>query len=89
MPRTAPLATIVSTWALALGSPALGDLTLAPLFTDHMVFQQQATCPVWGWERPGVTVTVRASWGQTAQAVADEHGRWRANLETPQAGGPC
>lgn len=82
-PMTAPALAV-----LALTIPALADLKLAPLFTDHMVLQQQAACPVWGWERPGAKVTVTGSWGQTAEATADENGRWRAALRTPEAGGP-
>lgn len=83
--------TLASAAVLALGAllpAARADLTLAPLFTDHMVLQQRSASPVWGWERPGVRVTIRASWGATAEAVADERGRWRATLETPGPGGP-
>jgi len=82
MTRTATLL------ALALTAPALGDLKLAPVFTDHMVLQRESQCPVWGWERPGVKVTVTASWGGKAEATADDNGRWRADLQTPDAGGP-
>lgn len=71
---------------LSVGARA--DVTLAPLFTDHMVLQQRSECPVWGWERPGVKVTVRASWGATAEATADARGRWQAMLTTAGPGGP-
>lgn len=82
MTRTAALV------ALALTTSAMADVKLAPIFTDHMVLQRQSLAPVWGWERPGVKVTVTGSWGASAEATADENGRWRANLQTPDAGGP-
>ena len=87
-PDSRAIAALALALPILASGPALADLTLAPLFTDHMVLQQRAECPVWGWERPGVEVTIRASWGQTATATADDNGRWFTTLQTPEAGGP-
>ena len=62
---------------------------MPPLFTDNMVFQQQADAPIWGQAKAGKKVTVTASWAAApVEATADAQGNWRTTLRTPQAGGP-
>jgi sialate O-acetylesterase len=68
----------------ATGQP----FTLASLFTDNMVLQQQRTVPVFGTGPAGSTVTVKGSWGAAAKADIDSAGMWNAPLATPKAGGP-
>ena len=64
-------------------------LRLAHLFSDHMVLQQQAQAPVWGWGEPGRTVSVQGSWdGRTVRAKVADDGSWRVVLSTVAAGGP-
>ena len=71
--------------ALAQGQ----SLRLAHLFSDHMVLQQQAEAPVWGWGEPGKTVSVQGSWnGEAVKTRVAEDGAWRLTLATLQAGGP-
>ncbi len=68
---------------------AAAQIILPAVFGDHMVFQQNADAPIWGWAAPGEPVTVTPGWGApAAAAVADERGRWRTTLRTPAAGGP-
>ena len=64
------------------------DVTLAPLFTDHAVLQQDITVPIWGHAAPGekVTVTFR---NQTAQTTADGTGRWTVRLDSLSPGAPA
>ncbi len=57
------------------------------LFSDNMVLQRDAPCPIWGWTVPGATVTVEVA-GKSASAVADASGKWEAVLEAMPAGGP-
>ena len=64
------------------------SLRLAHLFSDHMVLQQQASAPVWGWGQPGQTVTVEASWGAKVRTKVAEDGSWRVALPTVGAGAP-
>jgi len=64
------------------------SLTLAPLFKDHMVVQQEATVPFWGTAEPGTTVSVKASWGSQAEVLTNAQGKWIARIETPSFGGP-
>ena len=75
--------------ALAATSMAVqGGVRPSALFTDHMVIQRETQAPVWGWSDAGEEVTVSGSWGASATATADHDGRWRVNLQTPEAGGP-
>jgi sialate O-acetylesterase len=64
-------------------------LDLPPLFSDNMVFQQNAEAPIWGTSAPGQKVEVNTSWdGRTIKVKADAKGAWKATLQTPSAGGP-
>ncbi|MDZ7721518.1 MAG: glycosyl hydrolase family 2 [candidate division KSB1 bacterium] len=63
-------------------------LDLSPLFSDHMVLQQQTAVPVWGTAEPGTAVVVKSEWGETAETRADQDGHWFVELETVQADGP-
>ncbi|HEX3797373.1 MAG TPA: sialate O-acetylesterase [Verrucomicrobiae bacterium] len=53
---------------------------LPAIFGDHMVLQQEAKLPVWGWAAPGETVTVTFA-KQKRSAVAGSDGKWRVDLE--------
>ena len=43
------------------------ELKTAPLFSNHMVLQQQAEVPVWGKAEPGSVVKLSASWGEEVE----------------------
>jgi sialate O-acetylesterase len=75
---------------LTLATAPAGEkpLTLASLFTDNMVLQQQQEVPIWGYAASGATVSVNASWGERASTVAHSDGSWILHLSTPVAGGP-
>ena len=65
------------------------QLHLVHLFTDHAVLQQETTVPIWGWGKPGATVSVYTSWDyETRKNVVGPEGRWRVDVTTAQAGGP-
>ena len=77
------VAMFTPSWGLAQnGDPLLGEV-----FQDHAVLQRNAPVPVWGTARPGATVTVEMA-GVSAQANADDEGRWSAELPALSAGGP-
>ncbi|MDB6111192.1 MAG: Sialic acid-specific 9-O-acetylesterase [Pedosphaera sp.] len=71
---------------LFFNGAAHADVRLPNLFTDHMVLQQQAKVPVWGWADEGeeVVVTFR---GQKVKTKAKD-GRWMVKLSALKAGGP-
>lgn len=63
-----------------------GAVSLSPLFSNHMVIQQNTSAPVWGWADPGEEVMVIASWGASSETVARADGRWQLKLKTPPGG---
>lgn len=67
-----------------------GQLALPSLFSNDMVFQQQAEVPVWGWGNPSETVKVVPSWSpqDTASVVVSGEGLWKTSIQTTKAGGP-
>jgi len=68
---------------------AKANVNLPAIFGDHMVLQQNAEVPIWGWAKPGEKVTIVCSWdGKEIEAQPDNGARWSAVLKTPPAGGP-
>ncbi|MFT4847983.1 MAG: sialate O-acetylesterase [Sediminicola sp.] len=64
-------------------------ITLAPLFQDNMVLQQQSKVPIWGWAEPNSVINIYSSWNdKTITAKSDSTGKFTTNLETIGAGGP-
>ena len=60
-------------------------LTLPSVLSSNMVMQQKTQATVWGWTAPNSNVQITASWGQSANAVADATGKWSAKIQTPTA----
>jgi sialate O-acetylesterase len=73
--------------ALGMVQSARADVSLPHVFGSHMVLQRDKPIIIWGWAKPGETVTVTlGSANQTAQA--NEHGEWKVTLPAMHAGGP-
>ncbi len=68
-------------------SGANADVTLHPLFSDHIVLQRDKPLPVWGWADAGETVAVSIA-GQTKNATAGADGKWRVKLDPLKVGEP-
>ncbi len=68
-------------------SNVLADVTLPALFSDHMVLQQGASVPVWGWAEPGEKVTVKIQ-KQVRRTKADKNGKWMVKLGKLKSGEP-
>lgn len=64
--------------------PAVPELKVFQLFSDHGILQQDTQAPIWGTAGPGATVTVTFR-GSTVIATADPDGKWMARLQTPKA----
>ncbi len=74
---------------LVLTASAHADIRLPAIIGEHMVLQQEARVPLWGWAEPGEPITVIPGWSDdTWTATADDSGRWRVAILTPTAGGP-
>lgn len=65
-------------------APALGDVRLPSVFSDHMVLQQQKPIRVWGWADAGETVQVSAG-AQSVTTQANSDGRWQIELPPMKA----
>jgi sialate O-acetylesterase len=69
---------------LLLSSPALADVRLPAVISDHMVLQRSEKVPVWGWSEPREQVTVRL--GERIRTTrADADGNWRVDLDLSSA----
>lgn len=75
-------ASVIFTLLLTLSSFA--GVRLPKIFGDHMVLQRQQPVPVWGWDDPGVEVTVLFA-GQQKSVKADENGNWSLKLDAMEA----
>jgi len=64
------------------------QVTLPAIFGDGMVLQQKTHAPIWGKDKPGVTIMVTTSWNKSSSTIADEKGYWKLKIPTPTAGGP-
>jgi sialate O-acetylesterase len=71
-----------------LSSPARAAVRLPGIFGDHMVLQQEATLPVWGWANPQEKVTVTFG-NEKAETTAGPGGKWRIDLPALPAGTPA
>lgn len=73
-------------WGVVFGLSASvrAGLRLPAVLGDNMVLQQGQADPVWGWDTPGASVTVKFA-GQTKTAKADEKGRWSIKLDAMPA----
>ncbi len=60
--------------AIELGAP----------FRDNAILQREMPIPVWGWSKPGTTVTVEFA-GQKETAKADADGKWMLRLKPLKA----
>jgi sialate O-acetylesterase len=78
---------LASLLVLCTASLATAKVELPSFFSDHMVLQQQAPLPVWGWADPGERVTVTLG-DRAATARADAAGKWQVALPELPAGGP-
>ena len=66
--------------------PELSDFALAPIFTDHMVLQQNKKINIYGSAPDGAEIAV--SLGGNRGYATSENGRWLAELPEMRAGGP-
>jgi sialate O-acetylesterase len=78
--------TLFAIWILPQAISA--NVKLNALFANRMVVQQNYEIPMWGWADPMEKITIEASWGAKAEAIANVDSSWRVKLKTPKAGGP-
>ena len=65
------------------------EVKMPRLFTDGMVLQRDSKPNLWGTAKAGATVKIRTTWnGKTVETKAGKDGKWKAQVETGEAGGP-
>ena len=83
---------IISLTILVLLFSAQGlkaEIKLPSFFDSNMVLQQQSNAPIWGWVKPNTSVRIKTSWDNKIYTLkSGQDGKWKANLNTPKAGGP-
>ncbi|MFN2372866.1 MAG: sialate O-acetylesterase [Cyclonatronaceae bacterium] len=62
------------------------EFSLHPLFTNHMVLQQEDDVPFWGRATPGSKVTVIPGWGDPVVTTTGRDGSWILTIRTPRTG---
>ncbi len=70
----------------AAGAPAALPF-VNPIFGDNMVMQRGKANTIWGWSQPGDVIQVGIG-EHTAQARAENDGRWEVKLLPPDTAGP-
>jgi sialate O-acetylesterase len=70
--------------ALPLGLQGKAGLTLAKIFSDHMVLQRESMIPVWGKANAGAKVTVTFG-NQSSDTIARQNGQWSISLKPMNA----
>lgn len=63
----------------AASKPA-SNIELGAPFRDHAILQREMDLPVWGWNKPGTTVTVEFA-GQKQTTPTDAQGKWLLKLK--------
>lgn len=70
-----------------LALPVTAEVQLPHMLSDHAVLQRERPVHLWGWATAGAKLSLHFH-AQTAQAQANELGRWDAWLAPEKAGGP-
>lgn len=74
---------------LLLASLLQAKVVLPELISDNMVLQRESKVTLWGEAEPKTNVVITTSWdGKTTTVKSDKYGAWRAEVNTPVAGGP-
>jgi len=70
-------------------NPTRDKLSVAGIFGDNMVLQQQTEAAIWGESNPNAKISIQPSWQKSVTVTtADSKGNWRTDINTPKAGGP-
>ena len=75
---------ILTVLIISCESNKSGKLSLASLFQDQMVAQQDTLINVWGWSTANTKINLKTSWGEQAGVLSDSTGSWHLKLRTPK-----
>ena len=72
---------------LFIGTFIQAQTSVASIFSDNMVLQQNVKIPIWGFAKANETITIKFH-NQTKKTVANKDGKWSVYLDNESAGGP-
>lgn len=75
-------------FALVACSSEQHSIQVNPLFSDHMVLQQEEEITIWGTASPNISISLSANWTEKLETNTDAEGTWSIKFQTPEAGGP-
>ncbi len=75
---------IAACWLLTPFVSLASSIELGSPFCDNAILQREMDLPVWGWSKPGSTVTVEFA-GQKATTPAGASGKWMLKLKPLKA----
>ncbi|MEA3213507.1 MAG: sialate O-acetylesterase [Chthoniobacter sp.] len=70
---------VAATLLAMCAASAIADVTVNPMFSDHMVLQRERPLPVWGQASPDEAVTVTFA-GETTSTKTGADGKWMVLL---------
>ena len=81
---------VIFSFFILLSVGTYGKVSLPPIFSDHMVFQQNSEVAICGWGIPQETVKIVCSWNpnDTVSAEVSNTAKWQTTIQTISAGGP-
>lgn len=72
---------------LGVSFPLYAQLSVSPLFSDHMVLQRNVENPIWGTAEAGTQIQIKMQ-GQMHNVLVGKDRKWKINLAPMKAGGP-
>ncbi len=72
---------------LLFSTSLYSKIKLPSIISEHMVIQQNANVPIWGWGKTGEIVKVKGSWMDKAvSTVTGKDRKWSVMIKSPSAG---
>ncbi|HEY5509252.1 MAG TPA: 9-O-acetylesterase, partial [Paludibacter sp.] len=71
----------------ALGISVSAQISIAKVFSSHMVLQRDIEIPIWGNAPAGTEITAQLG-NYESKVIADDDGKWLLHLPKFKAGGP-
>ena len=71
----------------ALGISVSAQISMAKIFSSHMVLQRDIEIPIWGNAPAGTEITTQLG-NYESKGIADDNGKWLLHLPKFKAGGP-
>lgn len=73
---------------MLLAAPYLyAEVSLAKVFSDHMVLQRDQPIHIWGWAKPGEKIEASFD-SESTSTIAADNGVWEIFFQPRRAGGP-